>query len=235
MGQEGSRDLPSLKLVETERKGKVLTKAQFGCLRHVYTLNVTQGCEFECAYCYARGYPGAPTDGEVRLYGNLPEQLEKELDNPRRRTLIPWVSFNTASDSFQSHPQILEITYQSMRLFLERGIGLSFLTKGIVPDRFVSLFSRYPGLVSPRIGLVSASLRYRDVFEPGAASPDERIGNIRRLRRTGMDAEVRIDPIIPFYTDDDASIRGLLEALAQVQIQTVTLSYLHLRPAILDQ
>jgi len=46
---------------------------------------------------------------------------------------------------------------------------------------------------------------------------------------------VRIDPIIPFYTDDTDSIRRLCEALAERKIETVSLSYLHLRPAILAQ
>lgn len=62
-----------MKLTEVERKSRVLTKAQFGCLRDVYTLNITRGCEFMCVYCYARGYPGAPLPGEIFLYRNLPK------------------------------------------------------------------------------------------------------------------------------------------------------------------
>jgi len=222
-------------LIEVERKSRVLKKAQFGCLRDAYTLNVTRGCEFTCVYCYARGYPEAPLSGEVQLYRNLPEKLAEELDNPRRRSVIDWVLFNTASDSFQTHPKILDITYRTMKILLERGIGFSFLTKGWIPNRFIELFSDYPGLVTSRIGMVSMCPRYRDLFEPHAATVAERLQNIDRLKGVGMNVEVRIDPIIPFYTDDEVSIKELYEALAARDIRTVSLSYLHLRPAILNQ
>ena len=224
-----------MKLIETQRKSRVLTKAQFGCLKDAYTLNVTRGCEFLCVYCYARGYPEAPDAGEVFLYRNLPEKLAAELDNPRRRTEIDRVMFNTASDSFQRHPAILDTTFETMKVLLERGIGFSFLTKGWIPHRFVRLFSRYADRVHATIGLVSMSSHYQKLFEPHAASIYQRLHNIDRLQQAGVETAVRIDPIIPFYTDDAYSIRRLYEALTERRIKTVSLSYLHLRPAILDQ
>ena len=56
-----------MRLIETERKSRVLTRAQFGCLKDAYTLNVTRGCEFTCVYCYARGYSEAPAAGEAAV------------------------------------------------------------------------------------------------------------------------------------------------------------------------
>ena len=218
-----------MKFVEIRRKSRVLAKSDFGCLRGAHTLNVTRGCEFMCTYCYARGYPEAPV-GEVHIYSNLAEKLAEELDNPRRRTVIHRVLFNTASDSFQTHPDILDVTFRTMKVLLERGIGFSFLTKGWIPNRFITLFSDYPKLIMGRIGLVSLSEQYRDLFEPGAASPVERLQNIERLLALGIKVEVRIDPIIPFFSDDETSINGLYEALAERHIHTVSINYLHLRP-----
>jgi DNA repair photolyase len=222
-------------LTEIDRKGRILTRAQFGCLRDVYTINVTRGCEFACVYCYARGYPGAPPSGDVQVYSNLPERLAQEIDNPRRRSVVTWTAFNTASDSFQRHPMILDIAYRSMKVLLERGIGISFLTKGSIQDRFIELFSHYAGLVTPRIGLVSTNPRFQRLFEPHAATTEERLKNIERLKALGIEVEVRIDPVIPFYTDDEVSIRRLYEALAERNVRTVSVSYLHMRPAILEQ
>ena len=224
-----------MKLIETQRKSRVLTKAQFGCLKDAYTLNVTRGCEFLCVYCYAWGYPEAPDAGEVFLYRNLPEKLAAELDNPRRRTEIDRVIFNTASDSFQRHPAILDTTFETMKVLLERGIGFSFLTKGWIPDRFVRLFSRYADRVHATIGLCAMSSHYQKLFEPHAASIYQRLHNIDRLQQAGVETAVRIDPIIPFYTDDEASIIRLYTTLAKRNIRSVALSYLHMRPAILNQ
>lgn len=221
--------------MEVEKKGRILTKAQFGCLRDAYSINVTRGCEFGCVYCYARGYPGAPVAGVVHVYCNLPEKLSGELDSPRRRSVMRRVVFNTASDSFQTHPLVLDVTYRAMKVLLQRGIGFSFLTKGWIPDRFISLFSDHADLITPRIGMVSLSPHYRDVFEPRAATAAERLQNIDRLKGVGLDVEVRVDPVIPFFTDDEASIKRLYAALAAREIKTVSLSYLHMRPAILAQ
>lgn len=224
-----------MKLIEADRKSRVLTRAEFGCLKDAYTINVTRGCEFLCVYCYARGYPEAPDAGEVHVYRNLPEKLAAELDNPRRRSAVDRVMFNTASDSFQRHPAILDTTYETMKVLLERGIGLSFLTKGWIPDRFMRLFSNHADRVHARIGMVSMSSRYQKLFEPHAATIFQRLHNIDRLRQIGVEAEVRIDPIIPFYTDDEAAIIRLYSALSERNIRSVALSYLHVRPAILNQ
>jgi len=148
---------------------------------------------------------------------------------------VDHVIFNTASDSFQAHPDILDITYQTMQILLERGISLSLLTKGWIPDRFIELFEKSPDKITGRIGLVSIKPRFRDAFEPRTATVEQRLSNIDRLKQIGVDVSVRIDPIIPFYTDDADSIRSLFGALADRKISNVVLSYLHLRPAIMTQ
>lgn len=222
-------------VIPTERKGKVLHKTRFGCLSETYSINITKGCSFRCVYCYARAYPEAPGSGKVYLYVNLPQKVAQELDNPRRRNPVEWVIFNTASDSFQAHPMILEVCYKTMEAMLERGIGISFLTKGWIPEKFLRLFSCYPGLVTASIGLVSLSSRYTETFEPGAATPSERLQNIERLSAIGIRTEIRIDPIIPFLTDTQREIETLMNGLKARGVEKVVLSYLHLRPAIIEQ
>jgi DNA repair photolyase len=58
---------------------------------------------------------------------------------------------------------------------------------------------------------------------------------IENLCAAGVEVEVRVDPIIPFRSDDPPSIRSLFGALAERGVRRVTLSYLHLRPAIFEQ
>ncbi len=224
-----------MRVIPAQRKSRVLSKVRFGCLSEAYSINVTKGCQFRCVYCYARAYPEAPHAEKVYVYTNLAHKLSEELDNPRRRIQVDWVVFNTASDSFQADPQILDITFKSMKVLLERGIGISFLTKGWIPDRFVGLFRDYPEFISAGIGLVSLSKRYKEIFEPGAADPWERLLNMERLSKAGIEVHVRVDPIIPFLTDTEHETRSLLGQLKKVGVEKVTLSYLHLRPAIAHQ
>ncbi|MCJ7641638.1 MAG: hypothetical protein MUO29_07080, partial [Desulfobacterales bacterium] len=215
------------------RRGRILTPADFGCLKGIPTLNVTQGCLFQCAYCYARGYRDAPGKGKVHLYVNLPRLLKEELLT--KRVLPPWVILNTSSDCFQPHPDILDVTWQVMKLLLDHGVGLSFLTKGIIPERFLRLMEGFPEKILAQIGLVSLSPLYWRKYEPGTPSPEGRLKNIQRLKQIGVFPEIRMDPIVPFVTDVESELKRLFEQLESFEVKRVTVSYLHLRPAIRDQ
>jgi DNA repair photolyase len=221
------------KILPRLRKGKVLTPAHFGCLEGIPTLNITNGCLFQCTYCYARGYSQAPKAEEVFLYVNLPNLLEKELS--RKRIVPQWVILNTSSDCFQPHPDILQVTYEVIRSLLDHGIGVSFLTKGTIPKRFIELYGRSPNKILAQIGLVSLSERYWKEYEPNTPSPVRRLENIQRLKEIGITPEVKIDPIVPFVTDTEAELESLFNRLEEVGVKRVTLSYLHLRPAIEKQ
>lgn len=221
------------KIIPSFRRGKVLSPAHFGCLEGIPTINITNGCLFQCTYCYARGYSKAPKKGDVFFYVNLPNLLEGELT--RKRVVPQWVILNTSSDCFQPHPDILQVTYEVIRRLLDHGIGVSFLTKGIIPQRFFNLFGSSQEKVLAQIGLVSLRERYWKEYEPNTPSPVKRTGNIQNLKEIGITPEVRIDPIIPFVTDTEAELENLFNRLGEVGVKRVTLSYLHLRPAIEKQ
>jgi DNA repair photolyase len=226
-------ELESYTVTPRSRRGKVLCPAHFGCLDGIPTLNVTYGCIFQCTYCYARGYSQAPKKGEVYLYVNLPNLLEEEL--LRKRVIPPWVILNTSSDCFQPHPDILRITHEVIRMLLDRGIGISFLTKGIIPEGFFDLFAKFPEKILGQMGLVSFSERYWKGYEPHTPSPEQRLENIRNLKKAGIFPEIRIDPIIPFVTDTEDEVQSLFIRLEALGVKRVTLSYLHLRTAIQRQ
>jgi DNA repair photolyase len=222
--------MESYEVLPQLRRGRVLTPAYFGCLRGIPTLNVTSGCIFQCTYCYARGYSQAPEEGEVHLYVNLPGLLKEELS--RKRVFPQWVILNTSSDCFQHHPDILRVTCEVVQILLDHGIGISFLTKGVIPHECLELFRRAPEKILAQVGLVSLSERYWKGYEPYTPSPEERVQNIQKLREIGITPEIRIDPIIPFVTDTEDELVNLFKRLKDKSVKRVTLSYLHLRPAI---
>lgn len=218
-------------LIRDERKTSLLKPPAFGCLKKIPSINITRGCAFSCVYCYAKGFPNSPKVGEIYYYNNLTDILVRELERRFKRGNLPqWVSFSTVSDPFQPFDEILQITYQVMEILLKAGIGVSFLTKGYIPDEFIRLFSSYPSLVSARIGIVSLNKGYRDIFEPYAPLPEERMENVERLIRAGIDTAIRIDPIIPFVTDSWKDIYRLLKGLSITGVKEISISYLVMRP-----
>lgn len=224
----------AFEVLRKEKRPPALKRCSFGCLQGLHALNVTNGCGHRCVYCYARGYRHAPPEGQIELYVNLPDLLAEELDKPRRRVRPSLVVFNTASDCFQPHPEVQKVTYRTMEVLLKRGIRFSFLTKGTIPRETLELLSERPELVRAQVGLVSLSRWYWKTFEQGAASPEERLRLIEDLQGVGIRPEVRIDPIIPFVTDAEADVKALLKALKDLGVKRVSMSYLHLRPAIAD-
>lgn len=214
----------------TERRGQILHPFAIPCMQGVLALNVTRGCAHSCAYCYCRAYPEAPPPGQLPVYENLPARLEAEL--ARMRRLPRAVSLCTASDPFQPFPEVLSVTYRAAELLLERGITVTFLTKGWIPDEFVGLFAQYPGQVRARIGLLSLEARYHRLFEPGTALPEARLGNLRRLREAGIAVGVRHDPVIPGVTDRREDLNRLFGTLAAEGITHLDVGYLYIRPGI---
>ncbi len=220
------------RLLIIKRKTPILRPPAFGCLKGIPAINITRGCLHSCVYCYARGFTDAPPKGEVHLYENLPEMLKKELD--RKRRLPQWVSFSTASDAFQDIEEILKTTYASMKILLERGIGISFLTKGFIPSEFIELFKKYTHAVKARVGIVSPNEDYRKWFEPFSASPLQRLINIKNLINIGIDVSVRIDPIIPKITDSENSLEHLIKRLKALGVKDISVSALVIRSSIMN-
>ena len=129
-----------------ERRGAVLTPSGLACLAGVPTVNVSSGCAHRCVYCYGRGYSRYPGEDTVLVYQDTAARVEKELARKRRRPAA--VYFCPSCDAFQPVNAVLEESYQTMRVLLESGVGVEFVTKGAVPGRFLDVFSRHPGRVS---------------------------------------------------------------------------------------
>ena len=219
-----------MKTVLRERKSNVLSSSALKCLNDAPALNPTAGCAHLCSYCYARGYSNYPGDGTIVLYSNLAEKLENEL---RRKRKIPkFVYFSPSCDAFQPVKQVLDTTYDLMSLLLQKGIGVSFLTKGRIPDRFIALFKLHSNNVRAHIGMTTLDKQLQKMIEPHAATPGARLKNIRALVQIGVLPEVRLDPLIPGLTDPASNLSQLLQILGGSGIKNVGLNYLFLRPII---
>ncbi len=213
-----------------ERKGHVLTRPTLKCLSQVASINPTLGCIHPCAYCYARGYSIYPGDGKVFVYGNMPEKLKKELAS--RRKLPAYVFFSPTCDVLQPIPQVLKVTYELMRILLEYGVGINLLTKGRIPAKFLQLFGQYKESVHIQIGITTLNRDIQRKMEPFAATPQERLQNIKQLCAIGITPEVKLDPLIPGVTDTQSNLTALFKMLQEFGVISTGINYLFLRPQI---
>ncbi len=213
-----------------DRKSNALTPSSLRCLSHIPTINVTAGCAHGCAYCYIRGYSQYPGDDAVVVYRNTAEQVLHELKRKRRKPLA--VYFCPSSDAFMPVAEVLDQSYRTMHLLLDEGVGVQFVTKGAIPDRFFDLFAQYPDLVAGQIGLTTLDESLNATIEPNAAPTDQRLADLGRLIDIGVSASLRCDPLIHGVTDGEASLTALFAEAVRHRVRDVSVSYLFLRPAI---
>ena len=216
-----------LKVVAWQRRAEVLTRPKLPCLTDFHTINLSAGCPNECRYCYAQSYAHHPGWGTVAYYANAREKLKEELARLRRKPRL--VYFSTASEPFLAAPQVLDDMHEIMATLLEMGAALLISSKGLIPDRFIDLFSHYPGKVLVQVGITTLDDVARQVIEPRAATVRQRLDNLARLHAAGVGVEARMDPLVPGLTDTDASFKGLLPALAHAGVRQAVVSFLFLR------
>ncbi len=218
-----------VEIIRRNRKTPILTPSSIPCLKHLPTINITEGCSLGCTYCYIQGYSHYPGANKIVLYANAAELVRDELR--RKRRLPTRVYFSPSSDAFQPLSEVQDVTYQTMSVLLQAGIEVSFLTKGFVTHRFLQLFADQPQLVFAQIGITTLDDRLRQTFEPYTASPLERLKCIESLRRIGVETTARLDPLIPDVSDTEDNLRPLFESLQEMGITGAAASYLFIRPA----
>ncbi len=215
------------RVVEWRRRAEVLPQPKLPCLSRYHTINLTAGCPNECVYCYTQTYRHHPGWGKVAFYSNMLERLREELPEMKRKPVMVYCS--TSSEPFLPHAKILDHMYEIMALLLDAGAMLLISTKGVIEDRFVELFGRYPGKVQVQVGLTTMDDGIRRMLEPRAASVEERKDNLRRLLAGGVKCEVRMDPLFPGLTDTGLSFDSLLFGLSELGVRSAVASFLFLR------
>ncbi|MEN6451502.1 MAG: radical SAM protein [Thermoguttaceae bacterium] len=196
-----------------------------------YTLNCYTGCEHACVYCYARFmqrfHPHEEAWGQfVDVKVNAVEVLKRQL----RRATPGEVFISSACDAWQPIEARWRLTRRCCELLLERGFSLSTLTKSALIRRDFDLFVGRP----VRVGVTLTTLdpRLQRLWEPGAASVEERLDVIRDARQAGLRTSVMLGPLLPFLSDGPAEIEAMLQRVAELGVERVWVDALNPRPRV---
>ncbi len=226
-----SSQSPLFRITAENRKSAVLTPSSLSCLSKTATVNLTRGCAHQCVYCYTRGYSSFPGEHTIAVYANTFEKMKAEWQ--RKRKIPDCVYFSPSSDIFQPIPEVLDMGYNILHWLLNNNVRIAILTKGVIPNRFFDLFAQFPEQIQFQHGLITLDNSILSMFEPGAASAETRISQMRRFIDLGITTRVRLDPILPGLTDDEESLESLCRELEQIGVREMAASVLFLRPVIL--
>jgi DNA repair photolyase len=214
-------------LKELTRKSDVLRRPSLPCLSRYYTINLLDGCPYNCLYCYARSFRSNHDDTTIGFYVNTLEKLKHELPGKHKKPVC--VYFSTACEPFIPDKKVSDMLFELMKYLLENGISLLVSTKSKIPERFTALFENYSGHVHIQFGLTTTDDELRKIIEPDAFPVNDRLSSLHTLIKNGIPSEIRMDPLIPGLTDTEKSFKMLCSRIAEFGATEAAASYLFIR------
>lgn len=150
-----------------------------------YQFILSNGCPFDCRYCYLRLTLGR-NKGPV-LFTNRWAEVERQLEK------IPAGVFSTGelADSLAVPPPLLKPALEYFRRQRDKFLFLTTKSSNIKV-----LLEMRP---TPQVWISFSlnAVKTWELFERNTPHPEERLAAARRLKEAGWRVRVRIDPVIP--------------------------------------
>jgi len=169
-----------------------------------YSMNMYQGCEHGCIYCYARnthefwGYSaGLDFERRILVKENAPKLLEDLLKKKTWKASTIVMCGNT--DCYQPAEKQFKITRQCLAVFLKYKHPVAIITKNALVLRDLDILKQLAkdNLIGVTISITSLSEETRRILEPRTASIKKRLETVKVLSDNGIPVNVMMAPIIP--------------------------------------
>ncbi|MDL1971458.1 MAG: radical SAM protein [Candidatus Desulfofervidaceae bacterium] len=186
---------------------------------HFYELILSNGCPFDCAYCYLKlTFRG---DKSPKLFTNDWTTVQKELD------AIDTGVFNTGelADSLAVIPPLLPKAIEYFQdtkkskflLLVTKSTNIKILEQTTPSKNIIISFS------------INAPIASR-LYEKKAPSPYQRLEAAWRLKELGWRVRIRLDPIIPDVGLNN--YKSIVKEIAKLKPEAVTLGMLRQFPGL---
>ncbi len=209
------------------------------CTSERLLVNPYNGCTHNCCYCYAHALPGRfamfAQHGVVTVCEDFDREVAKQLDSLR---VASCGYLSPVTDPFQPLDRVYGLSVAIIREFVRRGLPVEFVTKGIVPDEALSIMMGQPHCFG-QVSLITLDEGLHRRLMPGSPGPQTLLDNLVRIKQAGLYAVARVDPIIPYLTDDQDQLRSLVAAVRKAGADHLVASCVDVplvsRNAVLDQ
>jgi len=188
---------------------------------HRFAANIYLGCSHSCAYCFARSMR-VDYNTRIIVRVNAPELARRELSRMKGR--IQPVDLGSASDPYQPAERKYMLTRRVLEVFNEMNAPCFIVTKSDLVLRDVDLISEMheKGLCTVAVTITTLNRGIKRLIEPYSSTTDARLKAIEELKDAGVKVPVKIQPILPFLTDDEDELRELVDAVADAGAVHVT-------------
>ena len=202
-----------------------------------YSMNMYQGCEHGCVYCYARnshefwGYSaGLDFERRILVKKDAPKLLETLLKKKSWKAHTIVMSGNT--DCYQPAEKTFEITRQCLEVFLKYKHPVAIITKNALILRDLDLLKELAkdDLIAVNVSITSLSEETRRILEPRTATIKRRLHVVKELSANGIPVNVMLAPIIPSINSHE--ILPLAKACSEVGALSIAHTIVRLNGAI---
>ena len=169
-----------------------------------YSMNMYQGCEHGCIYCYARnsheywGYSaGLDFERKILVKHDAPKLLEAKLKSKSWKACTIVLSGNT--DCYQPAEKEFQLTRKCLEVFLKYRHPVGIITKNTLILRDLDILKKLNnhGLIGVNISVTSLSEKTRRILEPRTTTIKKRLEAMRVLSSEGIPVNAMLAPIIP--------------------------------------
>ena len=202
-----------------------------------YSMNMYQGCEHGCIYCYARnshefwGYSaGLDFERRILVKKDAPKLLEDHLRKKSWRAHTIVMSGNT--DCYQPAEKQFKITRACLKIFLKYKHPVAIITKNALILRDLDILKELAkdNLIAVNVSITSLSEQTRRILEPRTATIKKRLRTVEALTNSGIPVNVMLAPIIPAINSHE--ILHLAKAVSEAGALSIAHTIVRLNGAI---
>jgi DNA repair photolyase len=185
-------------------------------------MNLCRGCTHGCIYCDSRSrcYQMDHAFEDVALKVNAPELLDEALRRKRKKCMI---ATGSMSDPYIPIEKSLSLTRRCFEIIRDRGLGLTLITKSAMVLRDIDLLDEINRRARcvVQMTLTTFDEKLCRIIEPNVSTSAERFEALKVLRDRGIPTVVWLSPILPFISDTEENIRGLLEYCVEAKVKGI--------------
>lgn len=205
-------------------------------LPYQWDLNIYRGCSVGCKYCYARKshqYLGSDHfDTEIFAKVNVAEILDLELEKGLNKGQI--INLGGVCDSYQGCERHLELMRDVLKVMIKHRNPIIISTKSDLILRDLDLIEELASLTYVNIASSITVVRPEDSvkIEPGASLPLDRVRLLSECGRTNAHTGFHFMPILPFISDDEASLEQMVRWAREAEVSYMLSGFLYLTGGI---
>ena len=169
-----------------------------------YSMNVYQGCEHGCTYCYARNAhayhdlgTGLDFERMILVKENAAQLLYDFLN--RRNWQAETVMMSGNTDCYQPLEAKFQISRECLKIFLDARNPVGIITKNILIKRDADILQKLAEkqLVSVVFSITTLNEELRRKMEPRTATTAQKLKVIEYFTELGIPCSVMMAPVIP--------------------------------------